>query len=532
VTTVRQAAFDLLRGHGMTTVFGNPGSTELPFLQDFPNDFDYVLGLQEAVVVAMADGFAQASGRPTLVNLHTAPGVGHGMGAIVNAQWNKSPLVVTAGQQVRAMMTMEALLTNRDAVTLPRPAVKWSYEPPRAQDVPAALARATHLASLPPRGPVFLSLPMDDWDHEVDEGEIAHVLARRVSGRAQPPSEAVSELAGRLAAARNPVLVIGGDVDAAGGWDDAVALAERLGVPVWSGPPSGSGRVGFPEDHPQFRGLLPPAIALVSQTLADHDLIVVVGAPVFTYYPYLPGPLLPEGAALVQVTSDPDEAARAPMGDAIVADPALTLRALLHEVEESDREAPAARPAAEPLADPGATPLTATAALDALAGVFPDDGIAVNESPSNVLAFRDRVRVNRPGSYFFAAGGGLGFGLPAAVGVQLAQPQRPVVAVIGDGSAQYAITALWTAVQRAVPVTILILRNDEYAILKGFSDLQGTPNAPGLDVTGLDAVALAGGYGMRARRVDGRDELRDAFRAAIASDAPELVEVGIAPGMG
>ena len=177
MTTVRQAAFDLLRGHGMTTVFGNPGSTELPFLQDFPDDFDYVLGLQEAVVVAMADGFAQASGRPTLVNLHTAPGVGHGMGAIVNAQWNKSPLVVTAGQQVRAMLTMEALLTNRDAAALPRPAVKWSYEPPRAQDVPAALARAIHLASLPPRGPVFLSLPMDDWDQEADEGETAHVLA-------------------------------------------------------------------------------------------------------------------------------------------------------------------------------------------------------------------------------------------------------------------------------------------------------------------------------------------------------------------
>ena len=532
MTTVRRAAFDLLRGHGMTTVFGNPGSTELPFLQDFPDDFGYVLGLQEAVVVAMADGFAQASGRPTLVNLHTAPGVGHGMGAIVNAQWNKSPLVVTAGQQVRAMLTMEALLTNRDAVTLPRPAVKWSYEPPRAQDVPAALARAIHLASLPPRGPVFLSLPMDDWDQEADEGETAHVLARRVGGRAQPPSDVVRDLAARLAAARNPALVIGGDVDAAGGWDDAVALAERARLPVWSGPPSGSGRVGFPEDHPQFRGLLPPAIALVSQALVGHDLILVVGAPVFTYYPYLPGPLLPEGASLVQVTSDPDEAARAPMGDAIVADPALTLRALVEETEDSDRAVPPARPAPHPLAEPDATPLTATAALDVLAEVFPDDAIAVNESPSNVLAFRDRVRLNRPGSYFFAAGGGLGFGLPAAVGVQLAQPQRPVVAVVGDGSAQYAITALWTAVQRAVPITILILRNDEYAILKGFSDLQGTPNAPGLDVAGLDAVALAGGYGMNARRVDGREELRDALREAVASGAPELLEVGIAPGMG
>src|SRR6266571_4364133 len=166
--TVREAAFELLRARGMTTIFGNPGSTELPMLADFPSDFTYVLGLQEAVVVGMADGFAQASGQLTHVNLHTAPGVGNAMGAIFNAQANKSPLVITAGQQARQLMTLQANLTNRDATRMPHPLVKWSYEPPRAEDVPHAIARAIHAASLPPKGPAFVSIPMDDWQAEVD----------------------------------------------------------------------------------------------------------------------------------------------------------------------------------------------------------------------------------------------------------------------------------------------------------------------------------------------------------------------------
>src|SRR5436189_6459117 len=177
---VRDAAFDLFRRRGMTTMFGNPGSTELPMLADFPDDFTYVLGLQEAVAVGMADGFAQASGRPALINLHTAPGVGNGMGAIFNAQANKAPVVVTAGQQVRALMTLQANLTNRDAIRTPHPLVKWSYEVPRAQDVPHALARAVHLAALPPAGPVFVSIPMDDWDVEVDESATGFATSRVV----------------------------------------------------------------------------------------------------------------------------------------------------------------------------------------------------------------------------------------------------------------------------------------------------------------------------------------------------------------
>src|SRR5437762_11834978 len=178
--TVRETVYEFLRARGMTTVFGNPGSTELPFLAEFPSDFTYVLGLQEAVAVGMADGYSQASGRPALVNLHTAPGVGNGMGAIFNAQANKTPLVVTAGQQARSLMTLQANLTNRDAIRMPHPLVKWSYEPPRAEDVPHAIARAVRAAELPPRGPTFVSIPMDDWDAEVDDGAVIHQTTRAV----------------------------------------------------------------------------------------------------------------------------------------------------------------------------------------------------------------------------------------------------------------------------------------------------------------------------------------------------------------
>ena len=356
MATVRDAAFDLFREHGMTTMFGNPGSTELPMLAEFPDDFRYVLGLQEAVVVGMADGFAQASGLPTAVNLHTAPGVGNAMGAIFNAQANKAPLLITAGQQVRAQMTLQANLTNRDAARVPHPFVKWSYEVPRAEDVPLALSHGVHMAALPPRGPVFVSIPMDDWSVEADEDAARHAISRSVSGRSAADPEAVEDLAERLAAASNPVLVAGPDVDASGAWDAAIALAERQRLPVWASPAPGGGRLGFPEAHPNFRGTLPPAIGPLGQMLEGHDFVLVAGSSIFPYYPYIPGPLLPEGAALVAITSDPDEAARAPMGDAIVADVRLTLEALLDAVPESDRPPPEPLPAPEP--PPEADPIS------------------------------------------------------------------------------------------------------------------------------------------------------------------------------
>jgi benzoylformate decarboxylase len=529
VETVRDATFELFRRHGMTTIFGNPGSTELPMLADYPADFRYVLGLQEAVVVGMADGFAQASGRTTVVNLHTAPGVGNAMGAIFNAQANHSPLLVTAGQQARAQITLQANLTNRDATRMPHPLVKWSYEPPRAQDVPLALAHGAHLAGLAPRGPVFVSIPMDDWDAEVDPADARAAIERQVSGRAVADPEAVRALAAALDGAANPVLVAGPDVDGAGAWETAVALAERQHLPVWASPATGGVRLGFPEGHPNFRGVLPPAIGPVGQTLEAHDLILVVGSSVFPYYPYIPGPLLPEGARLVAITSDPDEAVRAPMGDAIVADVGLTLAALLEAVPESTRPVP--EPNQGPSEIPAADPLDSSTVHSALAEALPEDAIVVLESPSSTLALRNQLRLSRPGSYYFSAGGGLGFGLAASVGVQLAEPDRPVVCVLGEGSAQYAITAFWSAVAYQAPVTFLVLRNEEYAILKWFAEVEGVTGAPGLDLPKLDVAAVAAGYGVEAHRAGDRDGVAGALATALASSRPELVEVPVAPGM-
>jgi benzoylformate decarboxylase len=520
---------ELLRGRSMTTIFGNPGSTELPMLTEFPEDFRYVLGLQEATVVGLADGYAQASGRPTLVNLHTAPGVGNAMGAIFNAQANKSPLVITAGQQYRSLMTLQANLTNRDATRMPHPLVKWSYEPPRAQDVPHALARAIHVCSLPPRGPAFLSIPMDDWAVEVEEEAIAHQTARTVTGAALPGPEAIERLCERLRSAERPALVAGPEIDASGGWQAAIRLAERQRLAVYATPAPGGGRIGFPESHPLFQGILPPAVLPVGETLAAHDFVLAVGTSVFPYYPNVPGPLLAAGTSLVAITADPDEAARAPMGDALIADPALTLAALAEQVGDSQRQPPPPRPPAE--AAPASDPISPSTAVRALAELFPQDGIVVLESPSATLALRNQLRLSAPGSYYFSSGGGLGFGMPAAIGVQLAQPSRPVVCVIGEGSAQYAIQALWTAAAYDVPVTFLVLRNDEYAILKWFGMLEDIIGAPGLDLPAIDCAAIARGYGVAAQVADGAEQLGQALGAALASGKPQLVEVRVAPGM-
>jgi len=530
MTTVRDATFDLFRRHGMTTIFGNPGSTELGMLADFPADFRYVLGLQEAVAVGMADGFAQASGTVGHVNLHTAPGVGNGVGAIFNARANKAPLLVTAGQQARSLITMQANLTNRAAVEVPKPFVKWSYEPPRAADVPYALAQAIHQAALPPSGPAFVSIPMDDWEVELDRVDFASHVARDVSARTRPGSAQIEALALRLRKAERPLLVAGPEIDASGGWDAAVALAERQRLAVWASPATGGNRLGFPEDHPAFQGILPPAVGPLGEVLAAYDLVLVAGSSVFPYYPNIPGEFLQEPTELIAITSDPDEAARAPMGDAIVADVGLTLAALVEALgEDSGRMPPAPRDPAPAAADE--TPLAPGAACATLAALFPADGIVVLESPSSTPALRNQLRLSRPGSYYFSAGGGLGFGLAAALGVQLAQPERQVVCVLGEGSAQYAITAFWTAQAYSIPVKFLVLRNNEYSILKWFSALEEVTGAPGLDLPHLDVAATARSYGVPADTVGGREELHEALAGAFAADGPRLVQVDVAPGM-
>lgn len=523
MATVRDATYDVLRTLGMTTVFGNPGSTEEPFLRDFPADFHYVHALHEATAVAMADGYAQAAGRPAHVNLHTAPGLGNGMGNLVTAWHNKTPLIVTAGQQTREMLLLEPRLTNRRAVELPEPYVKWSYEPVRAQDIPAALLRAYATAVQPPVGPVFLSLPMDDWAKPAE----APPAPRSVATRFGPDPQRLEMFARVLADSRDPVLVFGPGVDRSGSWSAAVALAERLAAPVWSAP--APERAVFPEDHPQFRGVLPFAIGPLVEALHGHDTVLVVGAPVFRYYPHVPGNHLPEGARLLHVTDDPDEAARAPVGDSLLGDPGLALTALLDLLPAAGRQPPA--PKAVPPPPEVTVPLSADAMFAALAAHWPVDGVLVQESPSNLAALRRNLRITRPASYFTMASGGLGYGLPAAIGVALAERDtgrgRPVVAVIGDGSFHYSVQALWTAARLSLPVVVVVPINQQYAILKAFAELKDTPGVPGLDLPGLDVTAIAAGYGCATEVVRTPDEFGAALAAGLRAEGPTVLPVPI-----
>lgn len=519
--SVHATTYSLLRRQGITTIFGNPGSNELPFLKGMPSDFQYVLGLHEGVVAGMADGYALASGKPAFVNLHAAAGTGNAMGALTNAWYSHSPLVITAGQQARSMIGVESMLANVDAPQLPKPLVKWSYEPACAEDTPRALSQAIHSASLPPRGPVYVSIPHDDWGHEA--GEDAELLLERdVVHAGVPGASQIEQLAKRLQSAVRPVLVLGPDVDAQQANDLAVALAERLKMPVWVAP--SASRCPFPTRHPCFRGVLPAAIAGITEQLESHDLIVVVGAPVFRYHKYAPGRYLPEGASLVHITSDADEAARAPMGKAYVGDVHAILSALLPQIEESDRQMPEPLPAPQSTQDADGQ-LAPANVFELLNRLAPEDAIYVKESTSTVEIFWERVEMRYPGSYFFPAAGGLGFGLPAALGVQLAKPERQVIGVIGDGSANYAITALWSAAQYRIPVIFIILKNGTYGALRGFARHMQVDDAPGLDVPAIDFCAVAQGYGVQALCADTQESLATAITKGLSMDEPLLIEV-------
>ena len=516
MTTVRDAILDLCRTHGLTTWFGNPGSSELSLLQDFPADFRYLLGLQEMVPVGMADAYAQVTGRPALVNLHTAPGMGNAQGQLYNAYVNKTPLIVTAGNQRRFMQNQYCLLTNLEATTVPKPFVKWAAEPAIASEAPAVLAHAIHLATTPPMGPVFVSLPMDDLPVELTDtqaSDVAVVANRTVTRASGFPPELAQQICQRIQSAASPVLVVGGDVERYDAWDSVVALAERNHLPVWTAPLTGWS--GFPENHPLYQGMLPPGAGWISQILKGHDLVVVIGAPVFRYYPMIPGPYLPEGTSLVHITNDPDEAARAPMGDAIIADLVSAARALADASTPTQRPAPAPRPQA-PAVQPASTPLAPANLWSAVAKAAPPNALWVSEGGSNETVIVDCIRPGQRLSHLSAAGGGLGYGLPAAVGAQLAAPDRPVVAAMGDGSMHYAITALWTAARYEIPITVVVASNAEYGVLKEFGFIEQTPGVPGLDLPGLDVVATAASYGVDAHEAHSADEVTELVRAGIA----------------
>jgi len=514
----------LLQRHGITTIFGNPGSNELPFLKDLPRDIRYYLGLHEGVVVGMADGYAQASGHTPLVNLHAAAGTGNAMGALTNAGYSRTPLVLTAGQQVRAVVGMEAMLANVDAARLTEPLVGWSAEPLCAADVPRTITQAI-LHAQTHRTPVYVSVPYDDWDAEVEDPALLDTRTVRVAG--QLSGSDAGWLVDAVARASAPVLVLGGDVDRAGQFTAAVALAERLDAPVWAAP--SLWRLPFPNRHRLFRGGLPAGIASISRAFAGQDLVLVIGAPVFRYHQQEPGDMLPPETRLIQVTDDLGAATRAPMGEALVADLAAVINTLLHGIPDDSARAAADRYRAEPLPPPdaGAAPHPPAAVFATLRDALPPDTAYVVESTATNAAWWDQMDLRYPGSYYFPAAGGLGFGMPATVGVGLASPQRRVVGVIGDGSANYGITALWSAAQYHVPVTFVILRNGTYGALRWFAGLLDVPDAPGLDIPDIDFVSIARGYGVEAAHVSDLGELHAALTDP-APDRPRLIEIDTA----
>lgn len=521
-TTVREATWALMRAHGMTTVFGNPGSTELGLFLGWPADFRYVLGLQESVVVGMADGYAQASGNASLVNLHSAAGVGHAMGNIFTAFKNRTPMVITAGQQARSILPFDPFLHSAQATELPKPYVKWSVEPARAEDVPLAIARAYHVAMTPPRGPVLVSVPADDWAVMTEP-----VQPRRMSTQLGPEPALLAELGDALDAAERPAIVVGAAVDRDGAFAEAVQLAERHNARVFVAPMSG--RCSFPEDHRLFAGFLPAMRERIVQLLGGHDLILALGAPAFTYHVQGEGPHAPPGATLIQITDDPQAAAWAPLGTAVFSSVRLALLGLLARPAPRARPAPAPREPAPPIAMPASGERMSTAFLmQTLARVRGRSSVVVEEAPSARPILQRHLPMFEAESFYTMCSGGLGHSLPAAVGVALAQPHKKVIALIGDGSAMYAIQALWTAAQLKLPITFVIVNNRQYAALHHFAPVFGfAPGAhlPGTELPDLDFVALAAGHGVKGLRVTDGAQLAGVLERALAAPEPMLIDV-------
>ncbi|WP_369641536.1 benzoylformate decarboxylase [Acidovorax sp. A79] len=525
LVTVREAVFRLLRSFGMTSIFGNPGSTELPMFMDFPEDFQYVLALQECVVLGMADGYAQATRNAAFVNLHSAAGVGHAMGNIFTAFRNRTPLVITAGQQARSILPFDPFLGSAQAPELPKPYVKWSVEPARAEDVPLAIARAYYIAMTPPCGPVLVSVPSDDWGVKT-----LPVEAREVSRYLRPEPGLLGKIGDALDAARAPAIVVGASVDRDGAWSAAIELAERHNALVYVAPMSG--RCSFPEDHPLWAGFLPAMRERIVDRLSGHDLVFALGAPAFTYHVEGKGAHLPEGAQLVQLTEDPQLAAWTPVGTSVVGSIRLGLLDLL------DRAAPPRRPTPMPSARPARVPeplraerLPVAWVLQTLTDVRPRDSIIVEEAPSARPVMHAHLPIFESETFYTMCSGGLGWGLPAAAGVAMGKPGTRVIALVGDGSAMYAIQALWSAAQLSLPMTIVILKNRRYAALHEFARIFGyRPDepVPGTDLPDLDFVGLAAAQGVRGLRVERADELRPALEQALRSAQPMLVEVEVA----
>lgn len=546
-TTGRNAFLQLLLDEGVTHLFGNPGTTELAIMEAVPQfpQLQYVLGLQESIVVAMADGFARASGRLAACNLHCTPGLGHAMGALYTAKFSGSPLIVTAGQYEQGYGLQEPMLYE-PLVPLAQPLVKWSIEVPRLEDLPRIVHRAAKVALTPPTGPVFISLPGDilDAEAEVDLG-----APTRVEERVRPSDDVLARLAARLLSAERPVIIAGRELATRDAFAEAAELATVLGAAVYHEPVPYNAR--FPTTHRAFMGDLGRSQPRVREILDPFDLLIVLGGDLLRMSPFSAVDPLPPQLPVVHLSErDWELGKNYPTEIALRADVRETLRALLphlHAARTSDHAAAAerrltkletanwtavrAKAEQEVAAKAEHAPIDPRWLMSVLAGALPTDAIVVEEAITAAAALATFLPVREPQRFFGLSSGGLGFALPGAIGVSLAKPGRRVVAAVGDGSALYAVQALWTAAHLKLPVTYVIINNRSYRIIKDrLVALRGSDRFVGMDLASptIDFVGIAQGFGLDAWRVEDPRQLDAILRTATAGEGPALVEVVVA----
>jgi benzoylformate decarboxylase len=547
VISGKRALLELFKQEGVEVLFGNPGTTELPLMDALAadNDLRYVLGLQEAAVMAMADGYAQASGKLAVVNLHVAPGLGNAMGMLYDACKASAPMLVTAGQHDQGFNVTEPILWA-DLPVLARPLVKWATEVHRLADLPRIVHRAVKTALAPPQGPVFLSLPADILNAEAD---LSLSAPTRIAPRLRGDRTALEAAAVLLAQAEAPLIIAGDAVAQSRAHDELIELAELLGAPVYA--ESVANTASFPSSHPLFRGAMTRLAPWIADTLSRHDVLFSVGGDLFTLS--LPSAVepVPDGLRIIHLDVDPWELGKNYQTEvAILGDPKATLPELTACVrdrmtsgargrarERSERIAEAIRTErhafrAKAAAEAGDTPVQARALLQAIGAMLPRDAVVVEETISSSAGIREFITADDPQSFFGLRGGGIGWGLPAAIGVKLALPGRPVVALIGDGSAMYTCQALWTAARERLGVVFVILNNASYRILKQrVHALRGHAAQSdvyvGMDIVDppIDFVGLARSLGVRAERTRTVSETTDLVADGIAMGAPMLIEV-------
>jgi benzoylformate decarboxylase len=547
----RRVLMESLVLQGVRHIFGNPGTTETPLLDSLPAhpQIDYVMTLHESVAVGAASFYAQATSRAAVVNLHVAPGLGNALGSLYGAFKANSPVVVTAGQQDTRMRLTNPLLSH-DLVAMASPVTKWSMQVERADEIAPILSRAFKVATDQPKGPVFVSLPIDVMEQETSVDAIGpDKLWRSI----HPDPKGLEEIALLLLKSERPAIVAGDDVARSGAEAALVALAEAIGASVWF--EGLRHHASFPTSHPNYRQSLPGDAAQVRYALQEVDLVLLVGGPFFEDIWYAAGGHFPKGAVVVQIEESSERLAfNHHLEAGVVGDIATSLvgttnavrswataefrhsaqrrNRALAELRAQEKEAYRARLEKSWSREPSSMPrVTAELRLG-----LPDDAVIVDESITASLDLAKSFDYRGFGDYFGGRGGGIGQGFAGAIGVKIAMPDRPVVAISGDGSAMYSIQALWTAAHHKLAIVFVILANRQYRILKHNVDIWRQKFEAGtqhpyqhMDLTGpeLDFVHLAAGMGVEGVRVDTADAIAPALAKAVAADRPYVVEIAV-----